>query len=340
MDNEGRNEHCKSLETNLQRILGVIKSMPPSQEFSVILAQVVSLIRGFKILGRSYADQLVLGVQEVNTLKTKKQLLEKKLQLLRYQAYSVFPEKTVVSQDASELNVFKPRPAIPEQNLSIGYSRKDENLEVNLHRKMASEEISMQRERELAKLGEVYTKLSSDLVECRKETSRLESRFREIKIQEMKRANERRELFEIRTQEIRALKEVIISMEAEITRLGKKAGGREEQLLVAISKSENIPKSDPQPKDVLRREHMRLRMYLRDLSSRLLNIKGSDDLQVELWGLECKGFDAETSSYLRTILETGLKAWEEHDREKLSESTGGSQLFVETVNLDMDDKHL
>ncbi|KAL2630189.1 hypothetical protein R1flu_014875 [Riccia fluitans] len=338
-EEDGRNEHCKAFGDNLRRITEVISSMPPSHEFSLILEEVVNLIRGFKIIGRSYVDQLVMNVHEVNNLKMKKQMVEKKLETLQSQVSRVFLRQPLVLQDASKLDLVKPRSAKAEQQIKNGDSRKDVLLEVILHRNILYEEKLKQRERELAKLREAYTKLSTDLLECRKENSRLGTRLREIEEQETKKVQERKELSKTRTLEISELKDDRTRLGVGTARLGKEACVREEQIWMTTSKNERvlaILKSDPKVKDdlQLKREHKMLRMYLRYLSSRFLSAKGSEDLQIELRGLDCRGFDAETTSYLRTILETGLKAWQQHVREERSESTGGLHLVIQSIKRD------
>ncbi|KAL2621214.1 hypothetical protein R1flu_001419 [Riccia fluitans] len=129
MDDDGTNsnEHSKTLDHSLRRIAEVIKSMSPNHEYSVIAKEVVNLIRRFKIIGRSYADQVVMKIQEVNVLKMKKQMLEKKLDLLRSKISSVLPdhERVIVPQDAVKLDVLRQRAARPEQQLRVGGTRND-----------------------------------------------------------------------------------------------------------------------------------------------------------------------------------------------------------------------
>ncbi|KAL2630850.1 hypothetical protein R1flu_015536 [Riccia fluitans] len=342
MDDEVRHEHCEAFSNSLRRITEVIESTTrPSHEFSVIVAEVLKLVRGFKIIGRSYADQLVSKVQEVKSVQFEKQMLEKKIESLQFQlssqVFSVLPVPAVVPHFPSTDKV------TPEQLFRIEGSIKDIYLEVNLH--LRCEEELERRELQLAKLRKAYTALSFDLRECLKETSILEIRLRETEKQAAKNAKERIELLKTHTREINEVKDDNNRLEGETARLRKEACNLEEQLRMATVKNEQIDeilKSDSKLKDDLKRQQKMLKIYLQYLSSRFLSTKGSEDLEIELRGLECRGFDVETTSYLRTVLETGLKAWQEHVRRKGLEN-GGLQRSFQIIDLETDDeseKHL
>ncbi|KAL2612228.1 hypothetical protein R1flu_023920 [Riccia fluitans] len=263
-------------------------------------------------------EKVLMSEQETNTLRTENQSLRMKLESLQFQKFSrvstvsparvAVPEGTSTPARSGQQFSIKSTPAGQGQVFSIDDCVEGLRLEVNLH--MRCEEELEQRERELAKLREAYTNLSFDHASSREENYRLKARLRETEDQATKTVKERTELLKTHAQEVSELKEDSSRLEGEAARMFNEVGSLEEQLRMATLKNETFVdtlKADSTLKNDMRRQQQMLKIYLQDLSSRFLSTNGMDDLQAELRSLECRGFDAQTTSYLRTILEMGYK---------------------------------
>ncbi|KAL2607764.1 hypothetical protein R1flu_026337 [Riccia fluitans] len=317
MDDEAKNDHCLAFNNSLRRIVDLLQSMRPIQdhEFQLVV-EVRNLILWFHMIGNSYADQLgkdqkvvnalkkekqmikdnlvmkekeltclrvekemldekvLMSEQETNTLRTENQSLRMKLENLQFQKFSrvstvspalvAVPEGTSTPARPGHQFSIKSTPAGQGQVLSIDDCVEGLRLEVNLH--MRCEEELEQRERELAKLREAYTNLLFEVSELKEDNSRLEG---------------------------------------EAARLFNEVDSLEEQFRMATLKNETFVdtlKAYSKLKNDMRRQQQMLKIYLQDLLSRFLSTNGMEDLQTELRSLECRGFDAQTTPYLRTVL--------------------------------------
>ncbi|KAL2654232.1 hypothetical protein R1flu_022360 [Riccia fluitans] len=212
MDDEARHEHCVAFSNSLQRIAKVIESTR-SSEVSVIVAEVLKLIRGFKIIGKLYADQLVMKAQEVRSLKMEKQALEREVQKLLFQLSSQVTSVVSKSgQPVARRAATTVKPATLEQLLGI----------------------------EFESLGRMKDLHLEDHRECLKENSRLEIRLRETENQAAKSVKERRELVKTHTQEISEVKDDYKRLDGETVRLRKERSRLEEQLRMATLKNERF----------------------------------------------------------------------------------------------------
>lgn len=110
--------------------------------------------------------------------------------------------------------------------------------------------------------------------------------------------------------EILKLKIDILNLKEETTEVRKGAGRLEEQLGKATVRNEQfveLLKKDSKHHDELRRQQKNLKGYLQLLASKYSSTCESENLQLELRSLECRGLDEDTTSYLKTILERGIK---------------------------------
>ncbi|KAG6556414.1 hypothetical protein Mapa_002357 [Marchantia paleacea] len=295
MDDKMGHEQCVAFGKSLKRLGEVLQTARSSSETAAIVSEVLKIMRGFKVMGRAYADQLVKKVQEVRTLQKEKQVLEHKLEQL---GTMVSGEPTVL-KDTS--NVDLTNAIRTEEQAKVQGKFKDGNVQVSLHLKC--EEDVYKREVELAKLREAYTARTFDLRECRKEVLKLGIR---LKNAESQAATKEQESLD----EILKLKIDIRNLKEETTEVRRGAGRLEEQLGKATVRNEQfveLLKKDSKHQDELRRQQKNLKGYLQLLASKYSSTCESENLQLELRSLECRGLDEDTTFYLKTILERGIK---------------------------------
>ncbi|BBN08537.1 hypothetical protein MPTK1_4g12370 [Marchantia polymorpha subsp. ruderalis] len=295
MDDKMGHEQCVAFGKSLKRFGEILQTARSGSETAAIISEVLKIMRGFKVMGRAYADQLVKKVQEVRILQKEKQLLECKVEQLS----SMVSGKPTVLKDTS--NVDLSNAVRTEEQAKFQGKLKDGTVLVSLHFKC--EEDLNKREVELAKLREAYTARTFDLQECRKEVLKLGLR---LKNAESQAASKEKESLD----EILKLKIDILNLKEETTEVRKGAGRLEEQLGKATVRNEQfveLLKKDSKHHDELRRQQKNLKGYLQLLASKYSSTCESENLQLELRSLECRGLDEDTTSYLKTILERGIK---------------------------------
>lgn len=149
MDDKMGHEQCVAFGKSLKRFGEILQTARSGSETAAIISEVLKIMRGFKVMGRAYADQLVKKVQEVRILQKEKQLLECKVEQLS----SMVSGKPTVLKDTS--NVDLSNAVRTEEQAKFQGKLKDGTVLVSLHFKC--EEDLNKREVELAKLREAYT---------------------------------------------------------------------------------------------------------------------------------------------------------------------------------------
>ncbi|KAL2630845.1 hypothetical protein R1flu_015531 [Riccia fluitans] len=262
-------ERRAAFSGSLQRMIEIIQITEPGSDTAAVtlFAEVLNLVQSFKTFNTTYAAALAKKGEEANGLKTEIQGLEEILEISQ------------ASAGAAKRQV------------------RNEEVQVE-HNLLCGEELELK----LAELRSEYTTTKFELRECWNHVLKLKTNVEDIETQAARDEEEAQEKLKAQKDEMRRLEDQMIGLVRLRDALLQNEVRLQEQRRMATMKSK-----ESKEQEELRRQLRALKGYLQVLASKITSTKVPKNLQTELKELKCGGLDEDTKSYLKIILERGLK---------------------------------